>query len=143
MQPLGTMRSALAHQGVQNPAVLARMTVMSAIAEDTKILGSMAKGDTAFAAEPANGPRRGVVDRYNLRTGKKDLYVDYTSDEDALPIEHEQDHRALVEGLIAKGALRAEEVGEVVISRVAPRDNPTDLEETAPVAAPQSLESSD
>ena len=37
-----------AHQGVQNPTVKARMDNMSAIAENVKTLGSMAKGQTTF-----------------------------------------------------------------------------------------------
>jgi cytochrome c556 len=37
-----------AHQGVLNPVVKARMANMSAIAENVKTLGVMAKGGTAF-----------------------------------------------------------------------------------------------
>ncbi|NND21494.1 MAG: hypothetical protein HKO14_05350, partial [Silicimonas sp.] len=40
--------AALAHQGVKNPAVKARMDVMSAIGDNTKLLGRMAKGEVAF-----------------------------------------------------------------------------------------------
>lgn len=55
--------------------------------------------------------------RYNTQTGKKDLLIDYHSDDDALPIEHEQDHRAIVEGLLGKGVLQADEVGDIVVRR--------------------------
>lgn len=45
--------AAMAHQGVQNPAVMERMNLMSSIAEATKTLGSMAKGAQPFSAEKA------------------------------------------------------------------------------------------
>ena len=38
----------LAHEGVQNPAVLERMNGMSAIAERVEVIGQMAKGITEF-----------------------------------------------------------------------------------------------
>lgn len=43
---LGTV--ALAHGGVKNAAVLARMESMKSIGEAMKVLGLMAKGETAF-----------------------------------------------------------------------------------------------
>ncbi|WP_413717590.1 c-type cytochrome [Silicimonas sp. MF1-12-2] len=43
----------LAHSGVQNPVVLARMQTMEKIAEATKALGGMAKGQTPFDAGAA------------------------------------------------------------------------------------------
>lgn len=45
-------------------------------------------------------------------TGKHDIIIDMKSDEDALPHEHEQMHRQLVEKLIGK-----ENVGKVVVER--------------------------
>jgi hypothetical protein len=59
--------------------------------------------------------------RYNLQTGRKDLLIDYHSDDDALPIEHEQDHRAIVESLLGRGVLKRDELGEVVVRRGQPR----------------------
>lgn len=50
---LVTTTAALAHQGVQNPAVKARMDGMSAIAENVKTLGQMSKGATEFDATTA------------------------------------------------------------------------------------------
>ena len=41
---------ALAHQGVKNPAVKARMDSMSAIGKSMKVLGGMAKGESSFDA---------------------------------------------------------------------------------------------
>jgi hypothetical protein len=51
------------------------------------------------------------------RTGKKSIIVRYRSDEDALPLEHEEEHRLLVEKLIQKGAIKAGDAGRVVIER--------------------------
>ncbi len=45
--------AAFAHQGVANPAVKARMDSMSEIQENTKVLGSMAKGAIDFDKERA------------------------------------------------------------------------------------------
>jgi hypothetical protein len=56
----------------------------------------------------------------NPRTGKRDIYIDYTSEEDALPHEHEKDHRRVVEELLGKGILDEDEVGEVNVQRVKP-----------------------
>ena len=44
---------ALAHSGVENPAVMARMTAMKSIATATKTLGDMTKGTRAFDAAEA------------------------------------------------------------------------------------------
>lgn len=50
-------------------------------------------------------------------TGKKNVVIDYGSDEDALPMEHEEDHRRLVDALIEGGTLKAAEVGRIVVRR--------------------------
>ncbi|HZV05381.1 MAG TPA: hypothetical protein VE999_09885 [Gemmataceae bacterium] len=50
-------------------------------------------------------------------TGKQNIIVKLRSDEDALPHEHEQMHRALVEKLINGGILKAGEEGDLVIER--------------------------
>ncbi|MGE3804740.1 MAG: hypothetical protein AB7K24_08725 [Gemmataceae bacterium] len=50
-------------------------------------------------------------------TGKKDIIISMRSDEDALPHEHEQQHRNLVEKLIEKGLVAATEVGQIVVER--------------------------
>jgi hypothetical protein len=55
--------------------------------------------------------------RCDPATGKKDIIVSLKSDEDALPMEHEQQHKALVEKLIHGGLLHASEVGKVVVER--------------------------
>ena len=50
-------------------------------------------------------------------TGKKNVIVSYTSDSDALPVEHEEEHRRLVERLIEGGALQASELGTIIVER--------------------------
>lgn len=55
--------------------------------------------------------------RTDPATGKKDIIIDLRSDYDALPHEHEQRHRALVQRLIEGGLIKAEELGQVVVER--------------------------
>ena len=72
--------------------------------------------------------------RVNPETGKKDIIVDLKSDEDSLPLEHEQQHRQLVDRLIEGGLIKAGEAGDLVIER----------EEETPVSnAPQSSPAQD
>jgi len=63
--------------------------------------------------------------RRDPETGKHDILIDLDSDADALPHEHEQMHRALVEKVVGK--LGQENVGKIIVERE---------EEKAP-AAPQ------
>lgn len=72
---------------------------------------------------------------FNLETGKKDIWIDYESDEDALPIEHEQDHSHIVKQLLGQGILTQEEVGDVVVRRGGLGHGEVDGEATP--AAPQ------
>ena len=58
--------------------------------------------------------------RMNLETGKKDIVVEYDGEDDALPHEHERRHKEIVEQLLGKGVLRAEEAGEVKVERIKP-----------------------
>ncbi len=55
--------------------------------------------------------------RCDPATGKKDIIISMRSDEDALPHEHEQRHRALVEKLIQGGLVKASELGQIVVER--------------------------
>jgi hypothetical protein len=55
--------------------------------------------------------------RCDPATGKKDITITLRSDEDALPHEHEQQHRALVDKLIEGGILKAGELGKIVVER--------------------------
>lgn len=54
---------------------------------------------------------------FNKETGKKDILIDLESDADALPIEHEQHHKSIIEKLLGQGILKNNEMGEVVITR--------------------------
>ena len=67
----------------------------------------------------------------NLETGKKDVWIDLVSEPDSLPIEHEQDHRQIVEGLLGKGILKEDEVGQVQVRRIAPERERRATEEDA------------
>jgi hypothetical protein len=61
-------------------------------------------------------------------TQKKNIIVSLSSDADALPHEHEEQHRALVEKLIQGGLLKASELGQIIVERE---------EETGQPAAPE------
>lgn len=50
-------------------------------------------------------------------TGKKNLLIEYESDSDMLPIEHEEEHRRLVDQIVEGGMVKAEDLGKVVIKR--------------------------
>jgi hypothetical protein len=50
-------------------------------------------------------------------TGKKNVVISYTSEADAMPMEHEDEHRRLVDALIEGGALSAAELGQIVVER--------------------------
>ncbi len=54
--------------------------------------------------------------RFNRKTGQKDIVISYESEEDALPHEHERDHRALAEQLL--GRRLDDDVGDIVVERV-------------------------
>jgi hypothetical protein len=66
-------------------------------------------------------------------TNKKDIVVSLRSDEDALPFEHEQQHRALVNKLVEGGILNAEEAGKIVIER----EETAALNEEPPQSTPE------
>jgi hypothetical protein len=55
--------------------------------------------------------------RCDPETGKKDIIISLRSDADALPHEHEQQHRALVEKLLEKGIVKETELGRIVVER--------------------------
>jgi hypothetical protein len=74
--------------------------------------------------------------RHNPSTGKRELVINYESDDDALPHEHERDHRALVEKVLGR-ALTDED--SVVIERVS-KEKPQESErpeDAPPLRAPQ------
>lgn len=76
--------------------------------------------------------------RHNPRTGEREVVIHYESESDALPHEHERDHRALAEALLGQPLgelLGGIEVDRVVVER-APRAGERAAEEagTAPAA---------
>ncbi len=50
-------------------------------------------------------------------TRKKTVILSYESDPGALPAEHEEEHRRIVDRLIEGGALKAHELGKIVVER--------------------------
>jgi hypothetical protein len=62
-------------------------------------------------------PEMTIQLRRDPQTGKQNIVVKLRSDEDALPHEHEQMHRALVDKLINGGILKAGEEGNLIIER--------------------------
>jgi hypothetical protein len=51
------------------------------------------------------------------QTKKKNVIIKYDSDSDALPQEHEEEHKRLVDALIKNGTLKAEDLGHIHIER--------------------------
>jgi hypothetical protein len=54
--------------------------------------------------------------RHNPKTGRRELVISYESESDALPHEHERDHKAIVEKLL--GITVTDELGDIVVERV-------------------------
>ncbi|MFO0937210.1 MAG: hypothetical protein U0798_11930 [Gemmataceae bacterium] len=72
----------------------------------------------------------------NPNTGKQTVVVKLDSEPDALPIEHEQLHRELVEKLVGKG-INVEDLGEIVIERESEKGPAADEKKAeTPVAEP-------
>jgi len=55
--------------------------------------------------------------RINPQTGKKDIIIALRGDEDALPHEHEQMHRTLVDKIVEGGLAKADDLGQLVVQR--------------------------
>ena len=68
--------------------------------------------------------------RIDPNTGKKDILVSLHADADALPHEHEEQHRKLVEKLIEGGVVKAAELGQIIVERIEAGKQP------APPASP-------
>jgi hypothetical protein len=62
--------------------------------------------------------------RCDPATGKKDIIVSLKSDADALPHEHDQLHKQLVEKLVHGGLVKPAEVGQIIIEREQPEGGP-------------------
>ena len=59
-----------------------------------------------------------IILRRDPVSGKQNIVVKLESDSDALPIEHEDMHRKIVETLVGKG-MKVEDLGEIVVEREA------------------------
>ena len=64
---------------------------------------------------------------YNKKTGRNDILVDFHSDADALPFEHEEDHKKLVEQILSTSGLSKDELGDIKIKRLTLREKTTVL----------------
>jgi hypothetical protein len=64
-------------------------------------------------------------------TGKKNIVISLKSDADALPHEHEQQHRLLADKLIQGGIVKASELGKITVEREEDEKEPA-----APVSTP-------
>lgn len=75
--------------------------------------------------------------RVDPATGKRELVIDYTSDADALPIEHEDAHRQLANQLVSGGLAGASvEVTRAAAPPVAAAPASDGDPSAAPVAQP-------
>lgn len=57
-----------------------------------------------------------IILRRDPTSGKQNIVVKLDSDPDALPIEHEDMHKKIVEKLIGKG-MKVEDLGDIAIER--------------------------
>lgn len=69
--------------------------------------------------------------RIDPATGKKDIIIALRGDDDSLPHEHEQQHKALVEKLIEGGLVSASELGQIIVERL-----PEEREGAPPIGQP-------
>ncbi|MBY0231545.1 MAG: hypothetical protein K2W96_19845 [Gemmataceae bacterium] len=70
-------------------------------------------------------------------TGKKNIIVSMRSDEDALPHEHENMHRALADKIIQGGLAKAGELGKIIVERLNDEKEPAAPQEVPPERTPQ------
>ena len=54
--------------------------------------------------------------KQNKATGKTDIHIDYESGADALPFEHEGDHRKIVKQILGDDAFDPG-IGEIIVNR--------------------------
>ena len=69
---------------------------------------------------------------YNKNTSKHDIYIDYESDADALPFEHEQEHKDIVQSIIQRVGLDTmtdDDFGEIIIRRLSQEEKQEVLQE--------------
>lgn len=66
------------------------------------------------------------------QTGKKQIIIAMKSDEDAMPHEHEQAHRAVVDKLIQGGLVKAQDIGQIIVTRDEPEKQPAAPQDSGP-----------
>jgi hypothetical protein len=59
--------------------------------------------------------------KMNLKTGLKDIVIEYDSDDELMRHEHEKKHRDIVKELVGEGLLNPDELGNVTVERVKSR----------------------
>jgi hypothetical protein len=55
----------------------------------------------------------------NSEDGKQELLIDYESDGDALPFEHEEDHKDLVNKILESNGLNLSDMDTILVNRQA------------------------
>ncbi|PID39891.1 MAG: hypothetical protein CSA65_00480 [Proteobacteria bacterium] len=78
--------------------------------------------------------------RIDPQTRKKDVIIIYHSDDDALPLEHEDEHQAIVDKLIEGGALSAAELGRIVVERDPSADERRELSAAEELAQREAID---
>lgn len=66
----------------------------------------------------------------NPQTGKRDIIIDYESEDDALPHEHEHEHKAIIEQLLGQGILSGDDIGNIRVGRQQPTRTETTQEQS-------------
>ena len=74
--------------------------------------------------------------RFDTTTGRKEIVVEYESDADQLPVEHEKRHRQIVEKLLGEGIIKPDETGNVKVERVKPQGKTNDPATNTPNREP-------
>ena len=73
--------------------------------------------------------------RVDPTTGRREIVIDYTSDSDALPIEHEENHRQLanrvIDGGLKNGKVQVTREGDSSAQQVPTAEQPAVAEPTA------------
>jgi hypothetical protein len=77
--------------------------------------------------------------RHNPRTGEREVVIHYESESDALPHEHERDHRAWAEALLGRplGELVGGSIDRVIVERAPVAGKAEQTEQEAPERAPE------
>ncbi len=72
-------------------------------------------------------------------TKKKNVWVKYDSDSDALPHEHEEEHKRLVQAVLGSGAVKPDELGTIRVEREGKARVAAEAEPNVPEPAAEKL----